>query len=79
MKAAPILRPSLLCPDLLEIILLVGSAGLTTVACPKRQTSVLNGKSPFLSCFPTKLDDIWSDDGPWEDLYARPILSSLVG
>ena len=34
-----------------------------TVACPKRQTSVLNGKSTFLSCFPTNLDDIWSDDG----------------
>ena len=31
----------------------------TTIACPKRQTSVLNAKSTFLGCFPTKLHKIW--------------------
>ena len=50
-----------------------------TVACPKRQTTVLNGKSIFLCCFPTNVDEIRSDDGPWEDLGTRQILSSLVG
>ena len=51
----------------------------STVACPKRQTSVLNGKYTFLSCFPTKIDEIWNDDGPWEDLCTHKISSSLVG
>ena len=32
---------------------------LNTVACPKRQMSVLNGKSTFLGCFPPKIDKIW--------------------
>ena len=50
-----------------------------TVACPKWQTSVLNGKSTFLSCFPTNVDEIWSNDGPWEDLGPHQILSSFVG
>ena len=51
----------------------------TTVACPKRQTSVLNGKSTVLSRFPPNLDEIWSDHVPWEDLGTHQILSSLVG
>ena len=50
-----------------------------TVAYPKRQTSVLNGKSTFLHCFPTNVDEIRSEDGPWEDLGTHQILSSLVG
>ena len=33
----------------------------------------------FLCCFPTNVDEIRSDDGPWEDLGTRQILSSLVG
>ena len=50
-----------------------------TVACPKRQTSVLNSKSTFLGCFPTKLDKIWrvprSSQGP----SSLRISSTLVG
>ena len=42
--------------------------GRHTVACPKRQTSVLNGKSSFLSCFPTNVDEICRDDRSRRDL-----------
>ena len=40
---------------------------------------VLNGKSTFLCCFPTNVNEIRSDDGPWEDLDTHQILSRLVG
>ena len=39
---------------------------VTTVQCPKRQMSVLNGKSIFFSCFPTNRYEILSDDRLWE-------------
>ena len=39
-----------------------------TVACTKLQKSVLNGKSTFVGCFPINVDEIQSNDGPWEDL-----------
>ena len=39
-----------------------------TVACLKLQTSVQNGKSIFVSCFPINVDEIRSNDWPWEDL-----------
>ena len=39
-----------------------------TVACLKLQTSVLNGKSTFVSCFLIIVDGIQSNDGPWKDL-----------
>ena len=41
--------------------------------------NVLNGKSTFLGRFPTKIDEIHSEDGPLEDLYTHQISSSLVG
>ena len=40
---------------------------------------VLNGKSTFLICFQTNVDEIRSDDYPWEDLGTHQISSSLVG
>ena len=49
-----------------------------TVACPKRQTSFQNGKSTFLSSFSTNVDEIWSEDVPWDDICIHKILSNLV-
>ena len=44
------------------------SCSTVTVSCPKRQTSIQNGKSTFLSCLLTNVDKIRNDDWPWEDL-----------
>ena len=41
---------------------------LGDVACPELQMSFLNSKSTFVNCFPINVDEIRSNDGPWEDL-----------
>ena len=38
---------------------------------------VLNGKSTFLSCVPTNVDEIRSDDEPWEYIGIHKILLLL--
>ena len=38
-----------------------------------------NGKSTFLCWFPTNVDEVRGDDGPWEDLGTYQSLLSLVG
>ena len=51
----------------------------STVACPKRQTTVLNGKSTFLGCFPSKLDTILCRQKSSQGLSSLQISPSLFG